>query len=171
MERRKRIALITAVPEDLHGNNIIEGIRIQCEKYDYDFYIFSAMTHLENHMQDYVTGESNIFNLANYEELDGVIIDTVNVFYGQSGSILRKLRESLSAYPKLAVASLELPLEGIPLIPDQNEEVLRERRDGCSWSLHLERRGDGKQLGNVQPVGYHKRMASPAFLSPLEVLG
>ena len=126
MERRKRIALITAVPEDLHGNNIIEGIRIQCEKYDYDFYIFSAMTHLENHMQDYVTGESNIFNLANYEELDGVIIDTVNVFYGQSGSILRKLRESLSAYPKLAVASLELPLEGIPLIPDQNEEVLRE---------------------------------------------
>ena len=91
--QRKKIALLTGIPEDVHGNAVIEGIRRQCEQYDYDLYIFAAMIHTESSMREYVIGEANIFNLVNYEEMDGVILDSVNLFYGLEGAILGRVRE------------------------------------------------------------------------------
>ena len=124
--KRKKIALLTGIPEDVHGNAVIEGIRRQCEQYDYDLYIFAAMIHTESSMREYVIGEANIFNLVNYEEMDGVILDSVNLFYGLEGAILGRVRERLSRYPELPVVALELPVDGIPTIRNRNENILRE---------------------------------------------
>jgi len=127
MGRRKRIALLTAIPEDMHGSAIIEGIRTQCEKYDYDLFIFTPMMHLETAvMKDYVAAEANIYELVNYAEIDGVIIDTVNVVYGLEGKVLERLKERLAEYPDLPVCALEMPIDGFHLIHDENEAILRE---------------------------------------------
>ena len=126
-KRRKRIALITAVPENAHGGMVIEGIRRQCAKYHYDLFVFSAMCHLQNqYMDEYVRGEANIFELANLDEMDGVIIDSVNVYYGDYGRILKRIEERLAQHPNVPITCLELPIGNVETIPDSNEDILRE---------------------------------------------
>lgn len=75
MSRRKRIGLFVAFPEMVHVRRIVEGITRQCHKYDYDLCVFSSSTHLSFPHENYVRGESNIYEMANFDELDGVILD------------------------------------------------------------------------------------------------
>ena len=80
MERmggRKRIGLFTADPETTHVRRILEGVMGQCEKYDYDLFVFASSVHFSFLHTNYVRGEANIFELANFDKLDGVILSTV----------------------------------------------------------------------------------------------
>ena len=126
MSRRKRIGLFVAFPEMVHVRRIVEGITRQCHKYDYDLCVFSSSTHLSFPHENYVRGESNIYEMANFDELDGVILDYSTVTGDPGDLVLKRLMKRLSQYPDLPVCSLEIPIEGAKLIENDNEASLRE---------------------------------------------
>ena len=126
MSRRKRIALFAAYPELTHVRRVIEGVMEQCKKYDYDLCVFAPSVHLSFPHVDYVRGEANIYELANFSELDGAILDTDTLFGDHDNQICKKLVARLNEYGKLPVCALEIPLDGTKLIKSDNEEALRE---------------------------------------------
>ena len=126
MERRKRIALFAALPEVVHVHRIMEGITHQCERYGYDLCVFASSTHPSFPHAEYVKGELNIFELANLDELDGVILDCSMLTDHDKDPLLKHFRERFASYPDMPVCALELPLEGTKLIGNHNEDALRE---------------------------------------------
>lgn len=126
MNRRRRIGFFTAYPETTHVRRVLKGIMTQCEKYGYDLYVFASSVHLSFPHENYVRGEANIFNLANLDKLDGVIVDSVSLTGDPENRIAAKLLSKLKACDRLPKCTLELPMEGIQLIQSNNEEALRE---------------------------------------------
>ncbi|MBR6485599.1 MAG: substrate-binding domain-containing protein, partial [Lachnospiraceae bacterium] len=124
--RRKNIALFTAQPEAAHGVRIINGIAAQCEKYGYNFSVFTPMTHLEFKRAAYVEAESNIFRLLNFDMIDGLILDAVNLVPGQGKRVTDELLERIKEHPDIPVVSLEMSICDLPVIKSDNEEALRE---------------------------------------------
>lgn len=126
MKQRKNIALLTALPESIHGRRIMTGIISQCEKYGYNVCVFGAMTYLELEWESYRVGEANIFDLANFGKLDGVILDTAQLIGDHSGATIRRICERLKEHPEIPAVALELPIEGLPTIENRNEDIIRE---------------------------------------------
>ena len=124
--RRKNIALFTAQPEAAHGVRIINGIAAQCEKYGYNFSVFTPMTHMEFKRAAYVEAESNIFRLLNFNMIDGLILDAVNLVAGKGIQAIDELLECLKDHPDIPVVSLEMSIGDLPVIKSDNEEALRE---------------------------------------------
>ncbi|MBR4667425.1 MAG: GGDEF domain-containing protein [Butyrivibrio sp.] len=124
--KRKRIGLFVSFPEIVHVRRITEGIRRRCEQYDYDLCIFAASVHVKFPMDEYAAGETNIYELANFNELDGVILDHATLSGSRDEFVLKRLLERLKDYPDLPVCSLESELEGTTFIGNDNEETLRE---------------------------------------------
>ena len=124
--RRKRIGLFVSSPETVHVRRITEGIRGRCELYDYDLCVFAASVHVSYPVDDYVAGETNIYELANFDDLDGVIFDFATLSGCKDEFVLNRFRERLAKYPNLPACSLESALEGTKFIENDNEETLRE---------------------------------------------
>ncbi len=127
MSRRKRIGVFMAHPETTHAQRILAGMMAQSEKYGYDLCVFSPSIHLSFPHENYVRGEANIYNLANPAELDGVIVDSVSMVGDPDNAISERLLRRLRQYKNLPMCALELPVEGMPLIPNNNEEAMREQ--------------------------------------------
>ncbi|MBR2086376.1 MAG: substrate-binding domain-containing protein, partial [Oscillospiraceae bacterium] len=126
MYRRKRIAFLTAQIEAVHERNSLDGILRQCQKYDYELCVFSTMVHLDFPREHYLKGETNIYRLVNFSEMDGIILDGTALDSDHTGEVVRMVCERLAAYPKLPVCVLQMPIEGYPLIESSNEPILRE---------------------------------------------
>ena len=127
MSPRRKIGFFTAYPETTHVRRILEGIMGQCRKYEYDLLVFASSVHFSFPHDNYVRGESNIFNLANPERLDGVILDSTSLTGDPEDRIRERLYARLSGYPDLPRCVLDLPAEGFQLIPNHNEEAIREQ--------------------------------------------
>ena len=123
---RKRIGLFAAFPEIVHVRRITEGVRRRCEQYGYDLCVFASSVHISFPTGDYAAGETTIYELANFDKLDGLILDYATLSGGEDNDVLKRIRERLSAYPDFPVCSLEIALEGTTLIENDNEEILRE---------------------------------------------
>ncbi len=126
MNRRKNIALFTALPEAAHERRVIKGMIGQCLKYDYNLLVFCAMTHAEFNRRQYARGESNIYSLANFDHFDGVVIDTTNIFADRAGRTLKMLKDEIGRHSGLPAVALEMSIDGLKLISNRNEEILRE---------------------------------------------
>lgn len=124
--RRKRIGLFVSFPEISHVRRITEGVRKACEEYGYDLCVFASSVHVSFPTEDYVAGEVNIFELANLDELDGLVIDYATISGGREDHVLKHISERIKAYPDLPVCSLESDLPGTTFIENRNEETLRE---------------------------------------------
>ena len=134
MSGRRRIGLFTAYPETTHVRRILRGIMMQCEKYNYDLCVFASSVHLSFPHHNYVCGEANIFELANPDRLDGIILDSVTLTGDPEDRIRKKLMSRLLRYEKLPKCALELPIEGVQLIPNNNEAAIREQ---CRHAIEL----------------------------------
>ena len=126
MARRKLIGLITAVPESAHAKRVLEGVFAQCNKYGYDVAVFAALTHFSMVQRGYVEGEKNIYELINFELLDGVIVDTISLIEDSDETIVNYIYDKLRKECKKPVVSLNLPLGKYPMVQSSDEEVLRE---------------------------------------------
>ncbi len=124
--RRKRIGLFVSFPEIAHVRRVIEGVRSRCEMYGYDLCVFAASIHVTYPMDEYIEGETNIFELANLDELDGIILDYATLSGSRDEFVLNRFKERLLDYPNLPACSLELALEGTTFFENDNEETLRE---------------------------------------------
>ncbi len=126
MARRKIIGLLTAVPESNHAKRVMEGIFTQCSKYGYDVAVFASLTHFSLIHRGYVDGEKNIYELANFELLDGVIVDTIPFIENNDESIINYMCSKLKKECKKPVVSLNLPMGNYPVSYGSDEKVYRE---------------------------------------------
>ncbi|MCR5250933.1 MAG: GGDEF domain-containing protein [Lachnospiraceae bacterium] len=124
--KRKNIALFTAQPEAAHTLRIINGIAEQCRKYGYHFSVFTPMTHMEFNRKAYTEAEARIYELADLDRIDGLILDAVNLVVGEGKPMLERLLERLKDRPSLPAVSLEMSIGDLPVICSRNEDALRE---------------------------------------------
>lgn len=123
---KKRICILTAMPECLHGQRILEGIFEQCRKYGYDVAVFATMTNLMHHDRTYQQGEEMIYQLPNFALFDGVIMDAVTFGGGSTVEALDKIMNRLRTDCNIPVVTLELPLDNYKCVENDNEPILRE---------------------------------------------
>ncbi len=125
MKRRKIVGLFTAVPESVHVQRVFEGIFTQCQKYGYDVAVFSPMAHLSGSYTVYTVGEVNIWELANFDLLDGVIVDTISLVENNDETIKNAFCKKLERECKKPIVSLNLPLGNYPVEKSSDEPVFR----------------------------------------------
>ncbi len=125
--RRKRIGLFVSYPELTHVRRVMEGIMVQCKRYDYDLCVFASSVHFSFKYKNYVRGEANIFELANFDKLDGVIVDSIALTGDATDTITKRLVKRLSDYKDLPKCTLELPVESFNMIESNDEDALREQ--------------------------------------------
>ncbi len=127
MDKRRRIGLFTAYPEATHVRRVLEGVMAQCEKYDYDLFVFSSCVHLSFPNEEYIEGEANIFKLANPDMLDGMIVDGVSIVGDPGDKSLHELVSMVSGYNDMPKCILELPVGDLHVISSCNEKAIREQ--------------------------------------------
>lgn len=94
MSQRKRIALLLGQPGEDYQKNFITGFMKQAFLYNYDVCVFT-MYHKIQESKPREVGESNIFNLIQYDSFDAVVImgDTIQT-PGVLYNIEKKLKET-----------------------------------------------------------------------------
>ncbi len=123
---RKLIGVITAVPESKHAQRVMEGVCCQCEKYDYNVAVFAPMTHLSGGYTGYINGELNIFELINFDLLDGVIVDAVSLSENNDDKYKNEICMKLQQQCNKPVVSLNIPLGNYPMVSSCDRIVFRE---------------------------------------------
>lgn len=126
MKKRKLIGLLTALPESLHAKRILEGVTAQCAKYDYDVAVFATMIHFSSGHDDYVKGETNIYELVNYDLLDGVIVDCISFIEKGADDMKRRMEEKLIKECKKPVVALSVPLADYDVVADDDAPVFEQ---------------------------------------------
>lgn len=113
---RKRIGLITICPEDDYQQRIMEGVFSQCRKYDYDVLVFSPLVKVATEYKDYLQGELNIYELINYDMLDGVIVTPIPMTEDRIEAVEDMILKALKEKCKAPVVSLGLEFGDYPAI-------------------------------------------------------
>lgn len=112
--RRRLIGLLTANPESIYSQRIMEGVFSQCRSYGYDVAVFTPMVQVMHYFKEYLHGELNIYNLINYELLDGVILDTNTLQEDQITTVVDKLLVQLREKCSKPVITIDIPLADYP---------------------------------------------------------
>ena len=112
MKKRKRIALLLGQPGEDNQNNFMTGFMEQAFSYDYDVCVF-AMYHKIQESKPREIGESNIFNLIQFDSFDAVVImgDTI-----QTPGVLYNIEKKLKASYKGVVLCVDKESMNFPTI-------------------------------------------------------
>lgn len=108
MSRKKKIALITMCPEYEYNQKIFSGVFSQCLKYNYDVLVFTPMVHSSHTFKDYLKGEVNIYNMINFDMVDGVILVPVPMTENRDPAVLNQVVEKLKKDCKKPVVAIDL---------------------------------------------------------------
>lgn len=125
MAERKKIGLILANPEAIYQQRVMNGVFSSCNKYGYDVAVFCPLVNAQHYYRNYLMGELNIFELANFDKLDGVIIapltlDTVGN-KEHTDRIVQRIKES--GKPAL---TLDLPMADFEMICTDDRSALAD---------------------------------------------
>lgn len=120
-KKRKTIGVITSDIYETYQQNIMRGIQQEAYAHDYDVVVFS--TFLKAGMwSGYLNAEQNIYNMIQYEKLDGIILLPDHI---QEFEKSRKLPELLKKRSRGPVVTLEYELEGFPSVMSEGGGQLR----------------------------------------------
>lgn len=92
---RKKIGLITICPENEYQQRIMTSVFSMCEKYNYDVVVISPLVQVANFFKDYLQGELNIYNIINFDILDGIIITPIPMTEDRIESVTDMLLEKI----------------------------------------------------------------------------
>lgn len=106
MKKRKLIGIIVSEIEGLYQTKLLKGIISQAYKLDYDVAVFA--TFIKNSgLKSYQTGEVNIFNLINFDLLDGLIYAPQSVALEEIAIDLEQLLRKECRVPIVSVDDFE----------------------------------------------------------------
>ena len=126
MGKRKLIGLITAFPEYVNAQRVLEGVFSQCESYGYNVAVFAPMVQVCSYFKDYLRGELNIFEAINFDMLDGVIVDTIPLTEDRETEVVQYIERTLKSDCKAPVVSVGMPLGDYPTVTVDDYSVFRE---------------------------------------------
>lgn len=113
---RKRICFITAHPEGIYSQRIMRGVFAQCSHYGYDTVVFTPLVQVMHYFKDYLHGEINIYNLINFDLIDGVIVDTNMICENHITEIRDIISKLLKEKCTKPVVTVDLPLDDYPIV-------------------------------------------------------
>lgn len=125
MKKRKLIGLISAFPESVYARRLMDGMFKQCSAYDYDVAVFAPMTQVCCSQQEYLNGELNIYNLINFELLDGVIIDGASIVEDNVQHVKDTLIPLLKERCTKPVVCIGLEFADYPVVYTSDHEIFR----------------------------------------------
>lgn len=126
MKKRKLIALITTNPESVYQQRVMEGVFAQCNKYGYDVAVFSTLVHISHYYKDYLNGELNIYNLLNYDLVDGVIVTSISLSNNKTAPVFDEILERLDKECRKKVISFDLPMGDYETVYTNDREAFKE---------------------------------------------
>lgn len=126
MKNRKRIGVMINNPEDSYQRRIIDGIMLQCERYGYDTVVFSPLVDIWHPQEEYLRSELNIWQLANFDKLDGVLVTSITMTKDKDRSELEKLCNMLREKCKKPVITIDLEAGGFDTVYTDDKPAFRE---------------------------------------------
>lgn len=121
--RRKLIGFIVANPEAVYQQRVMNGLLEQCSKYGYDCAVFSPLVQTCHFYREYLNGEVNIYELINFDKLDGVIVAALPLTEDNTtwvrDMVVRLLKEKCTK----PVISLDMPLGDFPVVYTDDREA------------------------------------------------
>ena len=123
---RKRLALLIADPASNYSQAIIQGVRSQCARYQYDLLVFSTMVKVCHPDKLYLNGELNIFQLLNYDRVDGVLVAALALSEDQVHIVLEQLEAEIRQHCRKPFVSLDLSFGGYPSVFTDDKKAIRQ---------------------------------------------
>ncbi len=117
-KNRKIIGVIMSYAEGEYHSRLIQGIQKQAYQLDYDVLVFT--TFIKDELTpEWQYGEQNIFNVINYDILDGLIIalDTILI-----DKVADKILDKIKTCFHKPVVSIELEYEGTDIVTIKTED-------------------------------------------------
>lgn len=87
---------------------------------------FSTLSHISSRKFKYIEGELNIYELPNYDMLDGIIVDTIPLTEDNIQYVKERIKNNLDKNCRIPVEILNLPLGDYDLVPNEEGSVFRE---------------------------------------------
>lgn len=123
MSKRKLIGVLMANPEAVYQQRVIDGIFAQCRLYDYDVAVFSPLVQVCHYFKPYLRGELNIFELVNFDLLDGIIVPSITLSEDKNYAILDGVMQKIKEKTDIPVVLIDYPYENFTMIPTDDREA------------------------------------------------
>lgn len=114
MGKHKVIGVILTEPESIYQQRLLRGVFLQCRQYGYDTAVFTSLSKSGMFFREYQEGETNIFELMNFELIDGIIVApiTLNEDKKTFDQVLDKLQRECTK----PVVALDMPFGDYPVV-------------------------------------------------------
>lgn len=121
--RRRLIGFIVANPEAVYQQRVMDGLFEQCGKYGYDCAVFTPLVQTCHFYKEYLDGELNIYNMINFDKLDGVIVATIPLTENNTTAAKEMVETLLKEKCTKPVISLDMPLGDYPVVYTDDREA------------------------------------------------
>ncbi len=112
--KRKLIGLITANPEAVYQQRVMEGVFAQCRKYGYDVAVFAPLMQACADFREYLDGEVRVFDLVDFDRLDGVFVATISLAEANTEWVRDEVEKKIKEKCNKPLVCFDLPLGDIP---------------------------------------------------------
>lgn len=126
MSRRKLIGVLLPYPEGEYQQKVLTGLFSQCEKYGYELAVFSTMVEISHYHKDYLKGNTNIFNLINYDLFDGIIITPIPLLHNNNYHYLEDVKKIIEEKCDKPVVCIDLPVNDFPTVVTDDTTAFSE---------------------------------------------
>lgn len=126
MSSKRIIGFIISNPEAVYQQRVMDGLFEQCRKYGYDCAVFAPMVQSCLFFKEYLQGELNIFELINFDKLDGVIVATLSLTDDNTVWVKEYVEQLLKERCRKPVISLDMPLADYPVVYTNDRNAFSE---------------------------------------------
>lgn len=126
MAKRKLIGVLTANPEGIYHQRLMQGLLTQCRLYDYDVAAFSPLVQVCHYFKSYLKGELNIFELINFDLIDGLIIPSILLSESEQYQKLDGIMKYIGQKTTKPVVLIDYPYSDLPLVATDDRIAFTE---------------------------------------------
>lgn len=128
-KRRKTIGVITTDPENIYQATVLEGIFRKANELDLDVLVFTTFVKATHPNLQYLKGEANIYNIINFDMLDGVILLTLSFKYHSDNIIFDQIEKLMKEKCRCPVITVDESMGDYEHISTDDEESFRSITD------------------------------------------
>lgn len=123
---RKIIGVLAATPETIYATRILDAICSRCKAYGYDVAVIATLCDISLSHEKYLDGEKNIYNLVNFDRLDGVIVDSLSLMDSHTRALIPQIPQMLKEKCDKPVVCLGPLLPDYPSFITRNQHILKD---------------------------------------------
>lgn len=124
--RIKKIGVITTDPENIYQGKILEGIYSKAAEFNYDVLVFTTFVKANHLNEGYLRSEANIYNLINFDLLDGVILLTLSFKYHSDNLIYNRIKKLLDEKCHCPVVTVDETMDDYEFVKTDDEKAFEE---------------------------------------------